>query len=144
MTVKLKLWGDVVNEAKHCGKYDYNTGRVFCLGEDSLPWGCWVYSGTPDEDGDYFVSHGCWGCWVRPYMIAEVKNDCCETPTSDDVLRYGKIITDDTYASVVTEFGHRQAVRIRLISYNGDLWYHKMRDGDVVECSKVGKANGTK
>lgn len=141
MVVKLKLWGDVVNEAKHRGKYDYNTGRVFCLGEDSLPWGRWVYSEMPNEDGDYFVSHG---CWVRPYMIAEVENDFCEMPTSDDVLRYGKIITDDAYASVVTEFGRRQTVRIRLISYNGDLWYHKVSDGDVVECSKVGKADGTK
>lgn len=127
MAIKLKSWNDVVNEAQHRGEYDYNNDRAFCLGKGSLPWGDWVYSDAPDEEGDYFVAHS---RWVRSYMVEEVDNDYCETPEPDDILRYGTVIEDD-------EFNH-YFTHIRLISYNGKLYYHKMVAGDVVDFKRVG------
>lgn len=128
MVVKLKPWDEVVNEAKHRGEYGRYTGLAFCLDKGDLPWGNWVYSDSPDEDGDYFVCHS---RWVRSYMVAEVENDCCEMSASDDVLRHGKVITDDIMDG-------EEYIRIRLIAYNGGLYYHKMVDGDVVKYRKVG------
>ena len=127
MAVKLKSWAEVVNEAKNRGEYDYKLDRAFHIGKKALPWGNWVNSDGID-DGDYFVCHK---FWVRPYMIAEIENDCCEMSVTDDVLRCGKVITDDIMDG-------EEYIRIRLIAYNGDLYYHMMVDGDVVECHKVG------
>ena len=60
---------------------------------------------------------------------------------SENVLRYGCVITDDAFGKTVTEFGQRNAIRIRLISYCDTLYYHKMIDGEVVDFKVVGKTN---
>ena len=51
------------------------------------------------------------------------------------------VITDDAFDEIVTKFGQRNAIRIRLISYYDKLYYHKMIDGEVVDFKVVGKAN---
>lgn len=68
---------------------------------------------------------------LKPW--SEVENNRCETPEPADILRYGTVITDDNFNHYFT--------RIRLISYNGELYYHKMVAGDVVECRKVGRVD---
>ena len=60
---------------------------------------------------------------------------------SENVTRYGRVITDDAFGKTVTEFGQRNAIRIRLISYFDKLYYHKMIDGEVVDFKVIGKAN---
>ena len=59
------------------------------------------------------------------YLIDEV--------TDKDVLRYGEIINDESY---VLYSG--QNVRIRIISYNDYIYYHKMADGEVVDFKSIG------
>ena len=53
--------------------------------------------------------------------------------TAEDVLRYGEIINDESY---VLYSG--QNVRIRIISYNDYIYYHKMADGEVVDFKPIG------
>lgn len=53
--------------------------------------------------------------------------------TDKDVLRYGKIINDESF---VLYSG--QNVRIRIFSYNDYIYYIKMVDGEVKEFKKVG------
>ena len=53
--------------------------------------------------------------------------------TYKDVLRYGEIINDESY---VLYSG--QNVRIRIISYNDYIYYHKMADGEVVDFKLIG------
>ena len=53
--------------------------------------------------------------------------------TDKDVLRYGEIINDESY---VLYSG--QNVRIRIISYNDYIYYHKMTDGEVVDFKPIG------
>ena len=67
------------------------------------------------EDGYVFPS----------YLIDEV--------TDKDVLRYGEIINDESF---VLYSG--QNVRIRIISYNDYIYYHKMTDGEVVDFKPIG------
>ena len=67
------------------------------------------------EDGYVFPS----------YLIDEI--------TNKDVLRYGEIINDESF---VLYSG--QNVRIRIISYNDYIYYHKMADGEVVDFKPIG------
>ena len=65
-------------------------------------------------------------CYVFPsYLIDEI--------TNKDVLRYDEIINDESY---VLYSG--QNVRIRIISYNDYIYYHKMADGEVVDFKSIG------
>lgn len=53
--------------------------------------------------------------------------------TDKDVLRYGEIINDESFA-----LSDGQNVRIRIISYNDYIYYHKMADGEVVDFKPIG------
>ena len=59
------------------------------------------------------------------YLIDEV--------TDKDVLRYGKVISDESF---VLYSG--QNVRIRIISYNDYIYYIKMVNGEVVDFKPIG------
>ena len=53
--------------------------------------------------------------------------------TPEDVLRYGEIINDESF---VLYSG--QNIRIRIISYNDYIYYHKMADGEIVDFKPIG------
>ena len=53
--------------------------------------------------------------------------------TDKDVLRYGEIINDESFV-----LSDSQNVRIRIISYNDYIYYHKMTDGEVVDFKPIG------
>ena len=53
--------------------------------------------------------------------------------TDKDVLRYGEIIGDESFVLY-----SNQNVRIRIISYNDYIYYHKMVDGEVVDFKLIG------
>ena len=53
--------------------------------------------------------------------------------TDKDVLRYGEIINDESFVLY-----SNQNVRIRIISYNDYIYYHKMVDGEVVDFRPIG------
>ena len=53
--------------------------------------------------------------------------------TDKDVLRYGEIINDESFV-----LSDGQNVRIRIISYNDYIYYHKMADGEVVDFKSIG------
>ena len=137
MKVRIKNWDDAVKAAL-TDTYDWvvEDDSIFFIGRECGAWGE-VVEGY--KDGDYF----CGGNnFVYPLCVVdEIVEDNTELVNPDNILRYGKVITDDAYASIVTEFGRRQAIRIRLIAYNDDLYYHKMVGGDLVECRKVGRAD---
>ena len=53
--------------------------------------------------------------------------------TPEDVFSYGKVIINEEFV----EYG---PIRIRIISYDGSIYYHKMVNGDVVEFKEIGLA----
>ena len=59
------------------------------------------------------------------YLIDEV--------TDKDVLRYDEVINDESFV-----LSDGQNVRIRIISYNDYIYYHKMVDGEVVDFKPIG------
>lgn len=52
--------------------------------------------------------------------------------TPDDALRYGEILTDDMFSD-----GTGWYYRIRTISYDNRIFYHKMVNGEVVEFKEL-------
>lgn len=59
------------------------------------------------------------------YLIVDV--------TPEDALRYGEVIINEEFI----EYG---SIRIRIISYGGSIYYHKMVNGEVVEFREIGLA----
>ena len=117
---------------------DYETAKAEVLtreqnpyiANDTIVWGVerkWEGWGKVREvykDSDYFQDVKD-GYQFPDYLIADI------TPV--DVLRYGEIINDESF---VLYSG--QNVRIRIISYNDYIYYHKMVDGEVVDFKPIG------
>ena len=56
--------------------------------------------------------------------------------TDKDVLRYGEVIIDENLVDFAID--GKNYVRIRIISYNDYIYYHKMADGEVVDFKSIG------
>ena len=56
--------------------------------------------------------------------------------TDKDVLRYGEVIIDENLVNFAID--GKNYVRIRIISYNDYIYYHKMADGEVVDFKPIG------
>lgn len=104
---------------------------IYGLSKDIIPWGKSIdvdfRMGETYKFNGFFIPHH---CFKETY--AEIIRG---------LLRYGNFIKIDFhYELVATKI---RPVIIRLISYEGDIFYYKMFDdtGEVVECEKVGKAD---
>lgn len=56
------------------------------------------------------------------------------TPSRSELLRYGKILSDDE----IEKDGH--FIRYREIKYGGMIWVMKERDGEVSYIAEIGRA----
>ena len=87
-----------------------------------------------------------WAVWRLFFFVYKGINYFCDVEdgyelplylidkiTDKDVLRYGEIISDESF---VLYSG--QNVRIRIISYNDYIYYHKMTNGEVVDFKSIG------
>lgn len=127
MKVRIKDCGDAVKAAlADTHDWDVKDNSIFCIERKHGDWGM-VVEGY--ETARYFYTSD----YVYPMCVVDRLQDA--ERNSGDILRYGKIVTDDDVL-----WGNH-AVRIRLVSYNGNLFYHKMVNGDLVECRKVGRAD---
>ena len=121
---------------------DYETAKAEVLAEERNPcyandktvWGVdktWAGWGQVRDiykefDSFYDVEDG----YALPlYLIDKVT----DKDVDKDVLRYGEIISDENFVL----YGG-QNVRIRIISYNDYIYYHKMADGEVVDFKPIG------
>lgn len=66
-------------------------------------------------------------------------SDWCKVVTPDDVLRYGEVLTDDELHYELKGHVTRCPIhkRIRTISYDNRIFYHKMVNGEVVEFKEL-------
>ena len=132
MKVRIKDWDEAVRAASADSEdWFIEDDNIFGIGCQFGDWGKVVEG---DEEG------GCFYTYDFAYHMCVVDKLEDYEPNPDDVLRYGKIIEDEMLYDNC-EFGIARTIRIRLISYNGSVWYHKMSDGTVMECRKVGSAD---
>ena len=123
---------------------DYETAKAEVLTRNNNP--CFANDGTvlgisyrwegwgqardvDDKDTDYannvFVFRDVEDGYSLPNYLIDV--------TPEDVLRYGEVIINEEFV----EYG---SIRIRIISYSGSIYYHKMVNGEVVEFKEIGLA----
>ena len=132
MKVRIKNWDDAVKAAlTDAHDWDVEDDSIFFIGRECGAWGEVVEG---DEQDEFFNT----SIFAYPMCVVDKLEDY--EPNPDDVLRYGKIIEDEMLYDNC-EFGIARTIRIRLISYNGSVWYHKMSDGTVMGCRKVGMAD---
>ena len=135
MKVRIKNWDDAVKAAlTDTLDWDVTDDSIFFIDSECGAWGEVVEG---HKDGVYF----CGGNnFAYPLCVVdEIVEDNTELVNPDNILRYGKVIADDNM--LVRDHDVYEHIRIRLTSYNGDLYYQKMVNGDVVECRKVGRAD---
>ena len=125
MKMKLKNFDDAYEVAK---QFDYaEENHIFGLSKSSIPWGecievefdeecdnirCYIYN-------KYYIPHF---CFEKEIML-----------TAENVMRYGDIIED---TEIRGKYSH---YRIKIITYEKEVYYIKMQDGEVVTFKKIGK-----
>ena len=77
-------------------------------------------------------------------LKAEYKIEMKYEPTSENLLRYGKILTDDEFSENNSDKALYDNIssdwcntRIRIIAYNNHIYYHKMVDGETNEVKQL-------
>lgn len=137
MLVKIKPWDEAMEAALSDDEsWFVDDDSIYGICRSTGKWGE-VVSGY--KKGQYFHSKK---SFIYPLCVVDVIED--DKPTPDNILRYGKVITDDMLHTINSEVDRRPVtgdMRIRLIAYNGQLFYHKMIDGEVVDRCCVGKAD---
>ena len=119
---------------------DYETAKAKVLAREQNPYianerhvygvdKTWAGWGQVRDIEKRFDNNSFWdvedGFALPLYLIDKV--------TDKDVLRYGEIINDESFVLC-----SGQNVRIRIISYNDYIYYHKMVDGEVVDFKPIG------
>ena len=55
----------------------------------------------------------------------------------EDALRYGDVLTDDSWCYFNYDNAREDFVRVRTIRYDNRIFYHKMVNGEVVEFKEL-------
>lgn len=111
----------------------FNIGDIICKDEASIPYIVAEIDSITGTMPKYKLVQGNFSFW--DYCIGWKK-----LATPDEALRYGEVLTDDkVYCEVVGAdwFSDCEYARIRTISYDNRIFYHKMMNGEVVEFKEL-------
>ena len=125
MKMKLKNFDDAFEAAK-----EFNcvgTENIIGLYKSTIPWGEYVEAKFDEECGDiiYYTYRG----YYIPHFCFEKE----VALTAQDVMRYGDILED---TEIRGKYNH---YRIKIMTYDGEVYYIKMQDGEIVTFKKIGK-----
>lgn len=105
----------------------FNIGDIICKDESSVHYTVQDIDYVSGPMPKYKVFQGDFCFW--DYCIGWKK-----VVTEDDVLRYGNVLTDDSYYVDGLNGGHH---RIRTIRYESRIFYYRMINGEVVEFKEL-------
>lgn len=107
--------------------------------KESIPWGKKVEVDINTLSNGCIPTYELNGFFV-PICVFKVDDENLDDdesldkePIENDILRYGTILTDDELWDETDA-----CVRIKIISYEDNIYYIKMVNGEVVEFKKVG------
>ena len=106
----------------------FNVGDIICKDESSAPYRVTEIDTLTCIMPKYKLTQGDFSFW--DYCIGWKK-----LVTPDDVLRYGKVLTDDM--NCVCRAEGDLDIRIRTIRYEYRIFYHKMVNGEVVKFKEL-------
>ena len=75
----------------------------------------------------YKLTDGSVNIWEHNYNLEKIVFE-------QDVLRYGKIIIDNSF-----ETNNLKYVRIRIVSFEGKIYFHQMCNGKIEEFKEIGR-----
>lgn len=125
MKMKLKNFDDAFEAAKQFNVVGQKS--IFGLFDDTIPWGKYVEVEFDEECGDtryytyngYYIPHF---CFEEEIML-----------TAENVMRCGNILKD---TEIRGKYSH---YRIKIMTYEKKVYYIKMKDGKVVNFTRIGK-----
>ena len=148
MKVRIKDWDEAVRAALADSEdWAVEDDSISGIKREFGDWGEVIEGykyGTYFRDGNRFSYPLCVVDKIIEDYVDEIIEDDDEPVNPDDILRYGKVITDDQIYTINVDVDRRPVtgdVHIRLVEFDGLLFYHKMVNGDVVDCRCVGKTD---
>lgn len=129
---KIKSWKEASKTASADANEAYHVceNSIFGISKRSGSWGSMVEG--YEEDGFFYANDG----FAYPDCVTE-EYDGCDDSVYDDIVDYilchGEIIIADEMLTDANLYVH-----IRLIAFDGKLYYYKTVSGEVVECKIVG------
>ena len=106
---------------------NFNVGDIICKDESSVPYTITEIDEVSMPMPKYNLTQGDFRFW--DYCLGWKK-----LVTPEDALRYGKILTDDEFVEHGIIY---RPIRIRTISYDNRIFYHKMVNGEVMEFKEL-------
>ena len=97
------------------------------IGKKSIPWGKKVEVDINTLSNGYIPTYALNGLLVPACVFK------ADDANSNDVLRYGTILTDDELWDETDA-----CIRIKIVSYEQAVYYVKMINGEIAEFKKVG------
>nr|DAH17041.1 MAG TPA: hypothetical protein [Caudoviricetes sp.] len=126
--MQLMSFDDAKEVASRNG-YTVGSCSIYGIQKNDIDWGHEVSVEFDDLKDKYYICH-------RLFVPSCCFKSRTESLVVDCVLRYGTILTDDELFDFF--LGREENVRIRLISYEGDIYYLREKDGETMEFKKVG------
>ena len=125
MKMKLKNFDDAFEVAKqfNCAGNE----NIIGLYKSTIPWGGFIEVKFDEECDDiiYYTYNG----YYIPHFCFEKEIAL----TAENVMRYGNILED-------TEIiGKYSCYRIKIMTYEKEVYYIKMEDGRIVNFTRIGK-----
>lgn len=108
----------------------FNVGDIICKDEVSVPYTVAEIDSITGPMPKYKLTQGDFNFW--DYCIGWKK-----LVTPDEALRYGKVLTDDSWYYFNYDNAREDFVRVRTIRYESRIFYHKMVNGEVVEFKEL-------
>ena len=97
------------------------------IGKKSIPWGKKVEVDINTLSNGYIPTYALNGLLVPACVFK------ADDANSNDVLRYGTILTDDELWDETDA-----CIRIKIVSYEQTVYYVKMVNGEIAKFKKVG------
>ena len=125
MKMKLKNFDDAFEVAKQFNHAEEN--YILGLSRFSIPWGECVEVEPDEECGDirYYIYDG----YYIPHFYFEKEIAL----TVENVMRCGNILED---TEIIGKYSY---YRIKIMTYEQEVYYIKMQDGEIVTFKKIGK-----
>lgn len=108
----------------------FDIGDIICKDETSVPYIVEDIDIVTGPMPKYKLSDGVFKFWE--YCIGWKK-----VVIEGNVLRYGNVLTDDNLYTIEFCPKKENYTRIRTISYDNRIFYHKMVNGEVVEFKEL-------
>ena len=125
MKMKLKNFDDAFEVVKQFNVAGAKS--IFGLFNDTIPWGKYVEVKFDEECGDtrYYTYDG----YYIPHFCFEKEIAL----TAENVMRCGNILED---TEIIGKYSY---YRIKIIIYEKEVYYIKMKDGRIVNFTRIGK-----